>query len=112
MDLWDSIEFGARAVMLKSAASKPRVEIERISQLRLEKLVEHARNGYDFWREKLNGVTHSSFDITDLPTSSKPELMDNFDRALTVDDVRRDEVESFVSDHKNLGSWFNGKYAL
>src|SRR5438128_12684503 len=39
-------------------------------------------------------------------------MMDNFDLAVTVEDVRRDEVESFVSDQKNLGTWFQGKYAL
>src|SRR3954449_9075940 len=26
--------------------------------------------------------------------------------------VRRDEVESFMEDESNLGTWFNGKYAL
>src|SRR4051812_4839366 len=112
MELWDSIEFGARALILKSTTSKSREDINRISRTRLEQLVAHARTNSSFWREKFDSVPETSFKLTDLPTSSKPELMDNFDRAVTVDDVCRDEVESFMEDESNLGTWFNGKYAL
>ena len=57
-------------------------------------------------------MADANFKLTDLPTSSKPELMENFDRSVTVDDVRRDEVESFFEDESNLGKLFNDKYAL
>jgi phenylacetate-CoA ligase len=112
MELWDSIEFGARALILKSTTSKPRDDINRISRSRLEQLVAHARKNSSFWRDKFDGIPENSFKLSDLPTTNKPELMDNFDRAVTVDDVRRDEVESFMEDESNLGTWFNGKYAL
>src|SRR4051812_29094877 len=103
MELWDSIEFGARALMLKSATSKSREEINRLSCSRLEQLVAHAQKNSAFWREKFSGIPKKGFEIPDLPTSTKPELMDNFDRAVTVDDVRRNEVESFMDDETNLG---------
>ncbi|HEX5472030.1 MAG TPA: hypothetical protein VFW73_09095, partial [Lacipirellulaceae bacterium] len=96
----------------KSAASKPLKEIQRTARSRLEQLVAHARNKSSFWREKFRGISESSFELTDLPTSSKPELMENFDRAVTADDIRRDEVESFMADESNLGALFRGKYAL
>jgi phenylacetate-CoA ligase len=112
MDIWESIEFGARALMLKSAASKSPEEIQRLGRLRLEQLVAHARANSEFWREKFAGVAESSFELTDLPTSNKPELMDNFDRAVTADDLRRDEIESFLEDESNLGIYFKDKYAL
>lgn len=112
MELWDSIEFGARALMLKSMVTKPRKEIDRISQSRLEHLVNHARTHSKFWRKKFAGVSHGRFQLTDLPTSNKPELMDNFNDAVTADDIRRDEIEKFVDDESNLGKWFKGKYAL
>lgn len=112
MEIWDSLEFGARALMLKSAVSKSPEEIERIGRGRLESLIEHARTKSEFWRDKLAAATDSTFKLSDLPTSNKPELMDNFDRSVTVDDVRRDEVESFLDDPSNLGKYFRDKYAL
>src|SRR4051794_25098828 len=110
MDIWESIEFGARAILLKSAASKSPEEIQKLGRSRLEQLVAHARANSDFWREKFSRIAEGSFELTDLPTSSKPELMDNFDRAVTVDDLSRDEIESFLEDESNLGVYFKDKY--
>jgi phenylacetate-CoA ligase len=112
MDIWESIEFGARALLLKSAATKSPEEIQKLGRSRLEQLVAHARANSDFWREKFAGVPEVTFELTDLPTSSKPELMDNFDQAVTADDLRRDEIESFLDDESNLGTYFKDKYAL
>ncbi len=112
MEIWESIEFGAHAVLLKSAAGKSPEEIQRLGRSRLEQLVAHVRAKSEFWREKFSGVPDGKFELLDLPTSSKPELMDNFDRAVTADDVRRDEVESFLEDESNLGVYFKDKYAL
>ena len=112
MEIWESIEFGARALMLKSVASKSPEEIKQLGQTRLEQLVAHTRANSTFWRDKLSGVPDSGFALTDLPTSSKPELMDNFDAALTVDDLTRDDVERFLDDESNLGKYLHDKYAL
>src|SRR3954464_689414 len=112
MDIWESIEFGAHALLLKLAASKSPEEIHRLGQSRLAQLIAYARANSELWREKLAGVPEGSFELTDLPASSKPELMDNFDRAVTADDLRRDEIESFLEEESNLGVYFNDKYAL
>src|SRR5437588_693784 len=80
MEIWETIEFGARALLLKSAASKPGEEIKHLAQSRLERLVTHARANSEFWHDKLAEVGESGFDITDLPTSNKTELMENFDQ--------------------------------
>jgi phenylacetate-coenzyme A ligase PaaK-like adenylate-forming protein len=112
MQLWDSLEFGAKALQLKQTVSKSREEIETIGRARLEELVEHARTNSEYWGEKLGHIRGSDFELADLPTSNKPELMDNFDRALTVDDVRRDDIEEFFEDESNLGKLLRDKYAL
>jgi phenylacetate-coenzyme A ligase PaaK-like adenylate-forming protein len=39
-------------------------------------------------------------------------LMEHFDRTLTVDDVRRDELAAFMEDVSNVGRFFRGKYAV
>jgi phenylacetate-coenzyme A ligase PaaK-like adenylate-forming protein len=112
MDVWESVEFGARAVSLRSAAAKPLEEIQDLQRSRLQQLVRHARANSKFFRAKFGPVDESSFQLTDLPTSTKSELMDNFDHALTVDDVRRDDVELFLSDETNLGKYYLDKYVL
>ena len=38
--------------------------------------------------------------------------MENFDQAVTADDVRREEVERYMEDNANLGRLFHGKYAV
>src|SRR5689334_9658380 len=106
MDIWETIEFGAHAVSLKMGARKSPEEIERLQRRRLEQLVAHARANSRFWRTKLKRVPDKAFELADLPTSDKPELMDNFDQAVTVDDVRRDELEAFLDDESNLGTYF------
>ena len=61
MEIWESIEFGARALMLKSAATKSPEDIQKLGRSRLEQLVAHARANSDFWREKFSGVAEDSF---------------------------------------------------
>jgi phenylacetate-CoA ligase len=112
MEIWETIEFGARALLLKPTPAKSSDEIGRLQRSRLEHLVEHARTHSKFWREKLRKASKGGFDLRDILPSNKPELMDNFDRAVTADDVRRDEVEEYVRDTRNLGKYFRGKYAL
>jgi phenylacetate-coenzyme A ligase PaaK-like adenylate-forming protein len=111
MAFWEPLEFGARALLLKSIVKKPREEIDEITRAHLARLVAHARARSGFWRDKLDGVS-AELQLTDLPTSNKPELMENFDAALTVDDVTRDDAEEFFAEPANLGKLFRGKYAL
>jgi phenylacetate-CoA ligase len=112
MDIWETIEFGAHALLLKSGASKTPDEIQHLGRKRLGQLIAHARTKSDFWREKLSGTPEDSFKLAELPITNKPELMDNFDQAVAVDDIRRDEVESFLHDESNLGKLYRDKYAL
>ena len=96
----------------ESVPAKSLDEILEIQQERLQELVRHARAHSDFFREKFGHIDESSFQLADLPTSTKAELMENFDRAVTVDDVRREEVEKFFEDEENLGKYFRDKYVL
>ncbi len=78
----------------------------------MQSLVEHARANSEYYRDKFADVDETEFELADLPTTNKSELMDNFDRVVTVDDVRRDDVEEFFSEPSNLGQLFRDKYAL
>jgi phenylacetate-CoA ligase len=112
MQILEPLEFGARALALRLAATKPLEEILEVQRERLVDLVQHAREHSAFYREKFARIDGSSFKLTDLPTSSKSEIMEHFDEALTVSDVHRREVEEFLADQSNLGKYFRDKYVL
>jgi len=112
MEVWESLEFGARAMALRSVAKKSPEEIQDIQRSRLEDLVEHAREKSSYYREKYAKINSSSFELTDLPTTTKSQVMENFNDALTVANVRREEVEAFLADESNLGKYFHEEYVL
>jgi phenylacetate-CoA ligase len=112
MHLWHSLEFGAKAYALKQVKTKSRAEVEAISRERFDKLVTYARSHSQYWRDKLAAVRADGFDLHQLPTSNKRELMENFDASLTVDDLHRNEIEDFLENEANLGKLFQGKYAV
>jgi phenylacetate-coenzyme A ligase PaaK-like adenylate-forming protein len=112
MELFDTLEFGARTVLLQSTTSKSPGEIKEIGQKHLERLVAYAREHSEFWRHKLADVPEKSFALTDLPTSSKGELMDNFESSLTVDDVTIDAADEFFAEPTNFGKLFRDKYVV
>jgi len=115
MQLWEELEFGARAVGLRIAAEKPLEEILETQRSRLVELIQHARENSKYYREKyanVAGVDDGSFELTDLPTTSKTQIMENFEGSLTVDDVKRDDVEAFFEDDEHLGKLFRDKYVL
>lgn len=112
MAIWEPLELGARALALRLAATKPLDEILEVQRSRLNELIEHARTHSAFYRKKFVGIDNSSFDLADLPTSTKSEIMDHFDEAVTAPDVHRHEVEDFLVDETNLGKYFHEKYVL
>src|SRR6476619_3097628 len=112
MGFRETIKFSRQAYRLKLGASKPVRHIERLGRKRLEQLVAHARTHSEFWREKLSGVKEYSFALSDLPTCNKSELMERFNEAVTVDDVRRDELASFMEDVSNVGKCFGNISAV
>jgi phenylacetate-coenzyme A ligase PaaK-like adenylate-forming protein len=65
-----------------------------------------------FYREKFRGIDLNHFQLSDLPTTNKAELMANFDQVVTDPEVRKTTVEQFVDDPANLGRWFLGRYGI
>lgn len=112
MGVWETLKFGARAMVLERTAKLSREAIERIQRRRLAALVRRARAHSGFYRERYDGVHETDFALADLPPTNKSELMDNFDRVVTVDDVRRADMETFFADPSNLGKLYLDKYAL
>jgi phenylacetate-CoA ligase len=112
MGIWHSLKFGVQALALKSAMRKPAAEIERIQRERLRRLLTHARDHSRFYREKLASIAGHDFQLADIPTTNKNEMMEDLDAVFTASDLRRDEIEKFFDDESNLGKLFRGKYVV
>ena len=112
MTLWQTLKFGLKSIALQRASAKPRAEILRLQQERLHQLVRHVCAFSPFYRDKFAGLNPSQFQLQDLPTSTKAELMDNFNDSLTVRDVRRGDIERFLLDDANLGKYFQQRYVV
>jgi phenylacetate-CoA ligase len=79
---------------------------------RFHQLLHHAYGRSSYYRKTFEGIDLSSCDISDLPVLTKAEMMDNLDGIFTDRDLRRADVEEFISDVANLGVLFKGKYAV
>jgi phenylacetate-CoA ligase len=115
IQLWEEIEFGARALALRLTAENEPDDVLETQRSRLVDLVDHAREHSAYYRKKyadVPGIDDGTFQLTDLPTTTKSDVMENFEDALTVDDVNRDDVEAFFQDDENLGKLFRDKYVL
>lgn len=67
-----------------------------LKQQRLRALIRHAAASSPYYREML-GPDAEDADLTDLPTLSKPLLMDEFDRIVTDRRIRQDDVEAVLA---------------
>jgi phenylacetate-CoA ligase len=92
-----------------------RLRPERLRQLqdeRLRKLLRHAVDHSPFYREKYRGIDVARCALADLPTTTKAELMANFDRVVTDPAVTRAGLEKFIDDPANVGKLFLDKYPV
>lgn len=112
MHLWQSLKFATRALGLRSAARRSPAANERKQQSRLKELLRHARGNSSYLGHKYAAVDLDNLVLSRLPTSNKSELMAHFDDWLTVDDVKRDGVETFLGDAGNVGKLYRDKYVL
>ena len=87
-------------------------QIGALGRQRLRALVGWAKSRSPYYAERLRHIDPARFALSELPTLTKAELMKNFDDLVTERDLKRAELDDFVSDPGRLGEWFKGKYAL
>ena len=92
-----------------------RWDAERLAaerQRRLRELVLWAANHSPFWGERLAGRDLESFSETDLPSLpilTKAEMMDRFDRLITVPGLTLSRVSDHL-DHLDADRYLDGRY--
>lgn len=102
----------ARGLQQKAVLRKPLSAILAIQRRRLRALVAHARARSPFYADRLRDIDPKNFELAQLPTVTKTEMMLNFDRFLTDRRMRLADLEAFISDASRLGEWYLGKYAV
>ncbi len=104
---------GLITAMIKThrADSMSREDLEKLQKKRLKKLVNHARKNSPYFKELYKGVG-KDFDLKDLPTTNKVEMMDNFDEWLTDSAVTMSRIEEFTKDIDNAGRMIDDKYLV
>lgn len=88
--------------------SKERAAVQKE---RLEQLVAYARHNSPYYAQKYKNL-NEQFSLSDIPTTSKQELMEHWDEWLTDREVHLQDIEQFMKDRKNIGRKWNGKYMV
>ena len=104
---------GLVGAMIKTRRSDgaSREKLAQIQQDRLKKLVEYARKNSPFYADLYQNIKED-FRLEDLPPSTKPQLMADFDRAVTDRNVTMKRVEEFCCDLDHVGRMLDGKYLV
>lgn len=106
-----------KLMTLKKVEGFDRNQIESLQRTRLQKLLRHALNNSNFYKNyyKSYGITLDNIDtvkLSDLPIITKKIMMDNFDDLVCDSRLKRKELENFVTNPKNHGKKFQGRFQI
>lgn len=91
--------------------------IQKRQQKKLRRLLRYAWDHSPYYRETFEkaGITEESLDTTplsDFPTIGKADLLENFNRLVTVPDLKQKELRRFDAHNPTDRRLFLGKYHL
>ena len=85
--------------------------IKKLQNKRLKKLVKNAKNNSIYFNKLYSNIS-DNFNLEELPTTNKIEMMKNFDNWLTDSNIDMKKIEEFTKDIDNVGRMINGKYLI
>ncbi len=101
-----------RALLLTHKADKMTNEKRSaLQQVRLQELVDYVRANSPYFADLYKGLDRN-INLTDLPTTNKIVMMENFDKWFTDRTITKEKVELFMSDLSNVGKKLDGKYLV
>ena len=112
MSLIQFLRFARLADALGKVGGWAPERVERLALGRLRRLVGHAAANSRFFARRYAGVELDRLTLADLPPTTKEELRDHFDEAVTDRRVTLEGVSRFTADLANLGRWYLGRYAV
>lgn len=79
---------------------------------RLRALLAHAADRSPYYRRRFAGLDLARCALSDLPTLTKAEMMENYDELVTDPRLRKADLGAFVGDIRNLGKLYLGRYGV
>jgi phenylacetate-coenzyme A ligase PaaK-like adenylate-forming protein len=109
LELASFVSRGLHCHRLSRAAPEAVLALQR---QRLEALVRFAVRHSPFYGRRYAGIPLDRFQLADLPPLGKPELMANLDDVFTDRSLRSRDLQEFMADPENVGTYYQGRYAL
>jgi phenylacetate-coenzyme A ligase PaaK-like adenylate-forming protein len=86
------------------------IEIERIREKRLRRLLRTAVAQSPFYRNLYRGINIETCRLSDLPVVDKKTMMENFDDVVTDRSLKKEQIVRWIEDRNNFGRMYLGKY--
>jgi phenylacetate-CoA ligase len=109
--MWQTVRLVGEAMWQKLTIRLGAEQIRWLQQRRLRAVVAHAKARSPLYAERFRDIDPERFELQDLPTLTKTEMMQDFDRVVTDRRLNRADLEQFMSDPARLGQWYLGRYA-
>ncbi|MDF2890733.1 MAG: coenzyme synthetase-like protein [Clostridia bacterium] len=101
-----------KALFILRKTNKMGIEdIKKLQHERFKKLFNYGRENSEYLFKKYEGLAVEP-NYSEIPISTKKELMENFNQWITDKDVTLEKVNAFMEDKDNIGRMFLGKYLV
>jgi len=105
-----TISFEQADKLVGEATFLDRKQLETLQQERLWEILHYARTHSPYFKEKYSDLPERP-NLAEIPVSFRSELAARFDDWVTDPEVKRSEMQAFVSDFANLGKKYRDRYA-
>lgn len=112
MSLWQTIRFSLAALQLAKVPTWPPEKVAHLRKRRLRRLVQIAAARSPFYANRFRNINLDHFELSQLPPTTKQDLLARFDEAVTDPNVRRSDVDHYLKNSDNLGRYYLGRYAV
>lgn len=106
--VFDALHMQAATLDVMAATHATPSLLAQRQQQRLARLLDAARSGSAFYRDRLGRGHH----LAHVPSVTRAELMDNFDGWVTDPALRLDELRAFTADESRVGEAWLGRYTV
>ena len=86
-------------------------EIKKLQYKRLKELVNYSKKHSPYFKD-IYAKIGDDFNLEELPTTNKIEMMKNFDSWITDNNVNMKKIKEFTSNIDNVGRMIDGKYLI
>ncbi|NCB94613.1 MAG: phenylacetate--CoA ligase family protein [Clostridia bacterium] len=101
---------------MRGNVRKSKNEIEKLQIKKLRKLLKYAYEHSDYYRDSfqkagVNNKNIATVSLSELPTINKEQLLENYDRLITVKGITQTKLLQF-DEHKNQNSLYENGYHI